>query len=350
MKRTGLVFILPILAILLSIPLAAADKSDPVEKTDGQKWTIDLSGSFLVRAAGMGVPVASRYSMDEELSTANTALDAWKPGASLKVGRSWGRLGAEVRLTMRAGSSASAFFDLAGGYNAPRLDSAGRTSYIPYGDITVTAGNSGQAVKGLEAGLTYDLSEAVSVHAGFRYLSIDEDFVLSYDLNRELDSMFQGPSAGGSPTSYMEARNRAEMWSTGNRMMGGQIGLRVDFLRLAGAGQGRFTLRGRTALTIFGNRVKTSYVRSIDSEVRDNIGVAKNKAVLGADCGLQAGFRLSRLVELHAGYDLMWLGSTAQADHQTATTYEVYYDQDTDHIDFRSLVLQGATVGVTLRF
>jgi hypothetical protein len=67
------------------------------------------------------------------------------------------------------------------------------------------------------------------------------------------------------------------------------------------------------------------------------------------DAGLQIGCRLGRMIEVHAGYDLLWLNSVAQASRQVAGTTS-YNSEPTLTLVYSSLIAHGAKAGVTIRF
>jgi hypothetical protein len=307
---------LMLLAFILSLPLAAAD---------GTKVTVDVSGFFLTRGAGTASPLVSLVAgTGDVFTTDSVALNSWKPGGDVRIGLTWSKLGAEVRGFMLAKWSNSAIHTATSGESLI-IETNPTTGYgLPGAGSTMTANNE-STFKGFEANLTYDLSPAVRLYGGARYLLIDETFGLLGDW--------------GSSTED-------DVWNTTNKMLGGQLGVRVDILRLANAAAQDFTVRGHGAFALFSNSAHSVFAVDISSRNSAADGSHISPAV---DAGLQIGYRIGGAIELHAGYDLMWLNSVAQATRQVAGTTSFNSDP-TSTLVFSSLVVHGAKAGLTIRF
>jgi hypothetical protein len=302
----------------LGLPLGAAD---------GTKVTIDLSGFFLTRTPGTTAPLVSlidNAGTGDVFTTDCVALNTWKPGGDLRLAYVWSKLGVEVRGFLLAKWSRSDTYTQTVS-SLLAIETNPVTTYGLWPGETLTANNE-STVKGLEANLTYDLTPAVLLYGGIRYLRINETFSLLGDFvgdNTELD-----------------------VWNTTNTMLGGQIGARVEFLRLGDAATRGFTAQGHGAFALLHNNAHADFTVV---DYYDLITAAADKVSPAVEAGLQVGYRLGRMIELHAGYDLIWLSSVAQAIRHVAAMTP-YLSTPTLSLVFDSLVLHGAKAGVTVRF
>jgi hypothetical protein len=308
-----LVGVFTAMVLILSLPLVSAE---------GTKLTIDVSGFLLTRGAGTTVPLVSLYANQgtgDVFTTDSVALNTWKPGGDVRIGLTWSKLGAEVRGFMLAKwSNSSLFSSLSGGELA--IETNPITGYGMGMGNPLTANNE-STFKGFEANLTYDLSPAVRLYGGVRYLLVDEtfDFFASFE---------------------------DDIWNTTNKMLGGQLGVRVDILRLADAAKQGFTIQGHGAFALFSNSAHADFV-VVDYYSPTTADASHLSPAV--DAGLQFGYRIGGAIELHAGYDLMWLKSVAQATRQVAGTTS-YNSAPTSTLVFSSLAVHGAKAGLTVRF
>jgi hypothetical protein len=313
MKRTG---IIAVFLFAASLSMWAADTP---------KFTIDLSGLFVTRAAGAPAPFLSTAPGEgtgDVFTTDNTALTAWKTGGDVRIGYAWSKLGAEVRGFLLSKWTKSADYTSDG--TELIIETQPLTSYgVGVGD-TMTANNE-SAMKGFEANVTYDLSPAIRLYGGFRYLKIDEGFDL----------------LGASDGEPFED----DIWNTTNTMMGGQVGARFEFLRLAQGQAKGFTGQGRVGMAVFSNSAHADFEAWMPQ-----LGTDVHKLSPAVDAGLQFGYRLNSLIEVHAGYDLLWLGKVAQANRQFLGTTSYNSEDVTLTPVFSSLIAHGAKAGVTIRF
>lgn len=310
--------IFTVLVFILSLPLGAAE---------GTKVTIDVSGFFLTRAAGTATPLVSLYAnpgMGNVFTTDSVALNTWKPGIDLKLGLTWGQFGAEVRGFMLDKWSNSAIYTTSTGTSLA-IETKPITSYgLPSAGSTLTANNK-STFKGFEANLTYDLSPAVRLYGGVRYLLVNETLDFLGDWHSETED---------------------DIWNTANKILGGQVGVRVNFLPQAGAATQGFTLQGHGAFALFSNSAHADFT-VVDSTRTSTVDASHISPAV--DAGLQFGYRFGGAIELHAGYDLMWLNSVAQATGQVTGTTS-FNAMPTSTLVFSSLLVHGAKAGLTIRF
>jgi hypothetical protein len=309
--------IFTVLVLALSFPLAAAE---------GTKVTLDVSGFFLTRAAGTAAPLVSQNATPgtgDIFTTDSVALNSWKPGIDLRLGLSWSRLGAELHGFMLGKWSNSAVFSVAGFTNVILETNPHSLYSLPAGG-TLTANNE-STFKGFEANLTYALSPAVCLYGGLRYLLVDEMF----------DFYGQWGASG-----------EDDVWNTTNKMLGGQVGVRFDFMPQAAAAAEGFTLGGHCAVALFSNsaHVDCAVVGTIKTSLLD-----ASQFSPAVDAGLKFGYRFGSVVELHAGYDLIWLSSVAKAADQVSGTTALGAVPISTLV-FSNLLVHGAKAGLTFRF
>ncbi len=312
------VVIFTFLAFIISLPLGAAEST---------KLTIDVSGLFLSRGAGATTPLVSMFDnpgSGDIFTTDSVALNTWKPGGALRLGYVWSKLGAEVRGFLLAQWSKSPTYT----QTVDSLIAIETNPSFAYGlwlGQTLTANNE-STLKGLEANLTYDLTPVIRLYGGLRYLRINETF-----------SLF-GDFGGG--------MSELDIWTTANSMLGGQIGARVELLRVDNEAARGFTAQGRAAFALLHNNAHADFTVV---DYHDLVPADANKISPTVEAGLQVGYQLGRMIELHAGYDLMWLSSVAQAVRHVAAMTP-YISRPILSLVFDSLVIHGAKAGVTIRF
>jgi len=101
------------------------------------------------------------------------------------------------------------------------------------------------------------------------------------------------------------------------------------------------------AFALFGNSAHTRFVAN--DETGYEVAAGGRKLTPAVDAGVQAGYRLGRLVEFYVGYDLPWVSSASQANRQVAGTTS-YSETPTIALVYKSPVSHGAKAGVTIRF
>ena len=318
-----------VLALILSLPVAAA--------AQGTKFTIDLSGAFLTRTAGSFLPlVSSDYDnpgTGDIFSSDSVALDAWKAGGDLRLGYAWGKFGVEVRGFLLAKPKATAvytndsdvFMRVAVVFNTPN-------SYgLPTGSVFTAAAQEDKPLLGFEANVTYALTPRIQLYGGFRYFQLNQSYSLLGQFSSSADDY------------------ELDAFTAKNKMFGGQVGARVDILRpVEGTEQG-FTVQGHGAFILVSDNADVVFDSHYGSApIWAAAAGSASKIAPGVDAGLQFGYRVNRLIELHVGYDLLWLSSVAEAVRQTRSI-EGYTDTTADP-QFKSFVVHGAKAGVTVRF
>jgi len=313
--------ILTLLVLVLSLPLLAAD---------GTKFTVDVSGFLLTQVPGTSVPLVSLYAnagTGDVFTTGSAALNTWKPGGDLRLGYAWSKLGVEVRGFLLSRWSNATIYTSNGENLA--IETNPITSYgMGSAGNTLTATNDGR-LKGFEANLTYDLAPKVRLYGGFRYLQLNGTFDL-YGY-------------------FGESSYENDLWATTNKLLGGQIGARVDILRPAGEATRGFVLQGHGAFALFSNSAHTGFTTNYSGEAIYDIAADSHKLTPAVDAGVQAGYRMGRLIELHVGYNLLWMSSVSQAIRQVAGTTS-YNETPTIALVYKDLVVHGAQAGITVRF
>jgi len=313
MRRAG---ILALFLVITSLAMWAGD---------APKFTIDLSGLFVTRAAGASAPfvsLAPNQGAGDVFTTDSTALTAWKTGGDVRIGFAWSKLGAEVRGVLLSKWTKSAVYTTDG--TELIIETQPLTTYGVGAGDTMTANNE-SAMKGFEANLTYDLSPAVRLYGGFRYLKVDEAFDLA-------------GASGGEP--YED-----DIWNSTNTMMGGQIGARFDFMRLAQGATKGLTAQGRAGVALLSNSAHADFEAWMPQT-----GTDVRKLSPAVDAGVQFGYRFTTMFEVHAGYDLLWIGQVAQANRQFLGTTSFNSPDAAVTPYFSSLIAHGAKAGVTVRF
>ncbi len=317
MKRTGM---LSALAIMLSLPLAAADQT---------KWTIDASGSYLTRTAGTNSPLVSlsaNAGTGDIMKTKDVAPTAWKPGADLKVAYALsGKLGVEVRGSYLAKAS-KAFTNV--NSSGSFLSYAIETNVIqPYGmpaGATLTGETQANALKSIEANATFTLTPAVSLYGGFRFMQLNESFSLLGYLS--------------------EAENELNLWNAKNNMWGVQFGARADILALLGKPAEKFTINGSLGAALFLDKAKSDF--SVNGTPY-TVPISDSKISPAVDAGIRFGYRVTDMIEVHAGYNVLWITSVAQAARQVSSMGQY---GGALNMSYDSLLYHGAKLGVTVRF
>ncbi|HOW85337.1 MAG TPA: hypothetical protein P5119_08170 [Candidatus Aminicenantes bacterium] len=318
-----------VLGLIMSLPVAAA--------AQGTKFTIDLSGAFLTRAAGSTIPlVSSDYAnpgTGDIFTSDSIALDAWKAGGDLRLGYAWGKLGVEVRGFLMAKPKASAVYtNNSGAWMQVGIEFESADGYgLPDGGVLTAMAQDDKPLLGLEANATYALTPKIQLYGGFRYFQLSQAYDLTGQFSSEVDDY------------------EIDIWSVKNKLFGGQVGARVDILCLADGVEQGFTAQGHGAVLLLSNNADVVFQSSYGSEPdwADASGSA-SKIAPGVDAGFQVGYRLNRLIEFHVGYDLLWLGGMGEAVRQTRSM-DGYGDETADP-QFKSFIVHGAKAGVTVRF
>ncbi len=317
MKRTILA---ALVAVVLCLPLAAADQT---------KWTIDASGFYLTRSAGSNSPLVSTYSnpgTGDIMVIKDVALTAWKPGADLRIAyslcRKWG---VEVRGSLLAKASKSfTNTNSSGSFISYAIETTPVTSYGMPTEGSMEGTNNAEALKNVEANATFALTPSVSLYGGFRFIQFNDSFTLLGVFPAQEDT-------------------ETDIWTAKNNMWGVQIGARADILSLLGKSSGKFSVDGSLGAALFLNKAKSDFY--LDNSLAS--ALADNKLSPAVDAGLRFGYRLNDMFEVHAGYNLLWIGSVAQSVRMIANMNTYFGDRT---MAFDSLLYHGAKAGVTVRF
>ncbi len=315
-----------VLTAVLSLPAMAVDQHKGL--------TIDLSGAFLTRAAGSNVPLVSTDHFTpgtgDIFSTDTVALKALKIGGDLKVGYVWGKWGVEVRgFALAKGNKASAYTNDGIGSVLLSVDMAEANGYGLLGGGSLTATNKDdKALWGFEANGTYQLTPKVLLYAGLRYMMLSQ----SFNLYGTFDTDYQ-----------------TDLWTTENKLFGGQVGANVNILGRADDIMPGWILNGHGAFALLSNSMDDAFVSIYDDEEAWAAAAGSaHKITPAVDAGLRGAYRLNRLLEFHVSYDLLWVARVAQADYQL--TAMEYYNNTAMTPVYKSFLLHGIKAGVTLYF
>ncbi|HOW85336.1 MAG TPA: hypothetical protein P5119_08175 [Candidatus Aminicenantes bacterium] len=315
-----------VLGLIMSLPVTAA--------AQGTRFTIDLSGAFLTRAAGSSIPLVSsdiaNPGTGDIFTSDSVALDAWKAGGDLRLGYAWGKFGVEVRGFLMAKPATAAVYTIAEG-RVIAVELGSPCGYgAPSGSVLTAAAQDDKPLMGLEANVTYALTPKIQLYGGFRYLRLDQ----TYSLRGQFSS---------DPNNF-----ELDAWTAKNKMLGGQVGARVDILSLAGGVTQGFTAQGHGAFLLLSNKADVDLQSVFGSSSLWAATGTASKIAPGVDAGFQVGYRLNRMFEVHVGYDLLWLGGMGEAVRQTRSV-DTYGDETADP-QFKSFIVHGAKAGVTVRF
>jgi len=315
MNKIGFVRVL-VLALSLSVMAAI-----PAAAETG-KLSFNVSGLFMTRSAGATYPLISSWThpgQGDILTTDEVALNSWKLGIDASLGIVWGRLGVEIR-AFTLGKWTNSAENMATTGTVYAIETSTQTHYGMPAGATLTADNEG-SLREFEANLTYDLSPAFRLYGGVRYLILDETLRMHGDF----------PGGGFED----------DVWNTENRMIGGQVGLRVDIPPPIDAASPGFILGGHCAFGLFSNSAHVDFAVLDSPYISD---MDDSKVSLAVDAGLRFGYRLSGSFELYAGYNLLWLNSAALAANQVRGTTS-YNSPPISTLIYSSLFAHGAKVG-----
>ena len=167
---------------------------------------------------------------------------------------------------------------------------------IPTGgffDFTATS-----AMHSLEGNVTWwNGYRGVIFLAGVRYIRLHESF----------SARGFSPAGGSIENDY---------WDTANNMIGGQLGLRVDFLEFFGRTAGPWLFDGHVRGGIFHNEITSKMSRTGTDLFRSG----SNETAYAVQGGANIGYWLSSNIAITAGYEALWLSGVALAPNQVGVT------------------------------
>lgn len=232
------------------------------------------------------------------------------------------------------------FFDVNLGTGSPNFTGGGNTIFTPFitpngvtGPTPVTAAAGYvSSLKNLELNYRGQVTQAIGLISGFRYIDLGEELQLTYtNLSGAINSQ--------------QIRSKNEMW-------GGQLGL--DALLYSGD---RLSLSTFGKTGIFYNEASNSVYKNFRSGATNTINSARgsdDEFSYMFESGLNANVQMTRRLSFQAGYNIMWINGVALASDQIAVsnptgggTAQGVNPTQTSQVDTTSLFLHGMTLGLT---
>jgi hypothetical protein len=171
-----------------------------------------------------------------------------------------------------------------------------------------------------ELNLRWDISNHLSMLAGFRWLELREN-------------LYGGVFGGESPASWNTI--------TQNDLYGFQLGWDAILFR-----RNRFSIDGIVKAGIYGNYAKQT--TALDRYFDETLGDSTTHAAFLGEVGLQCKFQLNDKLVLRAGYEALWLQGMALAPGQI---HETNFQTNQVGMDTSGSVLyHGATAGLEYSF
>ena len=136
-------------------------------------------------------------------------------------------------------------------------------------------------------------------------------------------------------------------WDSRNSMLGGQLGMRVDFLDFFGHTAGPWLFDGHVRGGVFHNEITNDMSRS-GTQLFHARNTDTAYVVQG---GANIGYRFSPNVAITAGYEAMWLSGVALAPNQVGVTPNFNCGPCAGLIGSRTeeLLIHGVKVGLRIR-
>jgi opacity protein-like surface antigen len=218
----------------------------------------------------------------------------WKGGIEARAGVKRGIWGVEAAAFWLGQSNPSLLYTSAGG-GATVIQTNPTTTYGLGAGNTLTF-NYSSRINSWEVNGTWDAWRGVTLLAGLRTIRLTE----------QLNAI---GAAGGVPFE-------TDTWDTRNRLWGGQIGARFDFLQLAGRAPSPWIVDGHARVGVFRNSIDNTMSRS---SVQLFSGSFSNTAWAWLG-GVDVGYRFTNNVALTLGYEALWLNGVALAPNQVQAT------------------------------
>jgi hypothetical protein len=190
-----------------------------------------------------------------------------------------------------------------------------QTQDFPYQSMVWTSTTS---LYNAEANGRYDVSNRVTLLAGFRWLQLNDGFQGTLSppdqtaptwKNNPLTNLFQ-ITPGGPAGNYPPFWNT----STRNNLYGLQIGASGKLLEL-----GRLSLVGLIKVGLFDNNAEQATGVSLAKVVYPSKATTNHAAFIG-EAGLEAKYQVTNGLTLKAGYEVLWLEGVALAAGQIQET------------------------------
>jgi hypothetical protein len=336
MKNTALLRTIAFASLVLAGPAMAADmplKAAPAPVAPAFIGYFEFSGLAMTRSKAESNALISGSASPGSGNVLNSGdFDyGWTGGAEVRAGGRWG-----------AGSPWGV--EIAGQWLHHFRDS--RTSVVPapggvvfqtlapvttYGiatggrfDSTSTSG-----IYSIEGNLTWwNAYRGVVLLAGVRYIRLHDSLGV------------RGFQPAG---AFIESDD----WNSTNSMIGGQLGLRVDFLDFFGHTAGPWLFDGHVRGGVFYNEITNDMGR-------DGIQlfhVKGNETAYVVQGGLNIGYRINTNIAITAGYEAMWLDGVALSPNQVNVTPNFNCGPCPGVIGIRTedLLIHGVKVGLRIR-
>lgn len=191
-------------------------------------------------------------------------------------------------------------------------------------DFTATSG-----IASLEGNITWwNAYRGVILLAGVRYIRVHES----------LSGRGFSPAGGA-----IESND----WDSANNMIGGQIGIRVDFLDFFGQTAGPWLFDGHVRGGVFRNEITNEMGRSgvVLFHTKDS------ETTYVVQGGANIGYRFTPNIAITAGYEAIWLSDVALAPNQVGVTpsFNCGPCAGTMGIRTEELLIHGVKVGLRIR-
>ncbi len=222
-----------------------------------------------------------------------------------------------------------------------------QTQDFPYQAMAWSASTN---IHSAEANGRLDLSDRVTVLAGFRWFQLNDNLqgtlpppdrtAPTWKTTCPVCNLFQVTPGG-------PIGNLPPFWNAGtaNNLYGVQLGVDGKILEF-----GRFSLNGRMTMGLFDNNAEQSTGVSI-AKVVDPTTAMANGAAFVSEASLQLNYRVMKGLSLKAGYEVLWLVGVALAPGQIEETYAARSGVRALGVNRGSnLLFHGATFGLEYSF
>lgn len=295
---------------------AAQEASRILHQATRPRWSMRGTGLYLDRASEGELVLAENTTDASERIRADDFDFGRHAGFAVALRREWWT-GHAIELQYFDAGQLDAS---SGGQSASSLWSINADPPVFVPNVQSVAARYTSALFGFEADFSYSLCDDVSLLAGFRYLSLDEDLTIDFD---------------STPQAY---RNRSE---TRNDLYGGSFGVRGSHA-IHGCLLATATAKGG----VFGNHARhrglldTGASSLVIDETSDRTSFA-------GELDVAAVLRICPSLRASVGYNLLWLESVAIAADQIAVSN---YVGGTGIDDRGGTLFHGMSYSVELRF
>ncbi len=180
----------------------------------------------------------------------------------------------------------------------------------------------GTSVLSVETNLRRNITDRVSLLAGFRYIQLQEDLRTRFDLPLDVFPPIDFDVDGI------------------NNLYGAQTG--VDAVLFDG---GRFQILSAAKAGIYGNTARNAARLSIDGDGIYSFGTRGSAVSFVGDVSFTGAFQLNNVWSIRGGYQLLWLTGLALSSEQFPHVSH-HFIPDAQVVTDGSLFLHGALVGL----